>query len=307
MGLFVEARYQPTTPLTLTAGVRAERIQRDTLASNPDPYAPRPAFGVDVRQSVNPRVSAAFLFGSGRTAAVGWTRAHAAAGTGIRPPDAFEIAFTDNPGLKPERSRSVEAGVDQALVRERLVVGATAFYNRYDDLIVAVGTALKDASQYMTDNISNARSKGVELSAALRTGHGLSARLSYTFLDTAVLAVDGLGSAPPPFAVGQPLLRRPRHAASLDLVYTRSAVTAFARVGARSRALDVEPTNGTFGGLFYNPGFTVVDAGASWRLASGVEIFGRVGNLFDRHYEETYGFPALGRNATIGVRLAAGR
>ena len=68
MGLFAEARYQPATPLTLTAGVRAERIQRDMLASNPDPYAPRPAFGVDVRESVNPRVSAAFLFGAGRAA-----------------------------------------------------------------------------------------------------------------------------------------------------------------------------------------------------------------------------------------------
>jgi outer membrane cobalamin receptor len=307
VGLFAEARYQPTRPVTLTAGVRGERIQRDTLASNPDPFAPRPAFGVDVIESVNPRVSAAYLFGAGRTASVGWMRVHAAAGTGIRPPDAFEIAFTDNPGLKPERSRSVEAGVDQSLAREHLLLGATAFYNRYDDLIVAVGTALKDASQYLTDNISNARSKGIELSAALRTGRSLSARLSYTFLDTGVLAVDGLGTAPPPFDVGQPLLRRPRHSASLDLIYTRREVTAFARVGSRSRALDVEPTNGTFGGLFYNPGFTVVDAGASWRLAPDVEFFGRVGNLLDRHYEETYGFPALGRNVVIGVRLAAGR
>ena len=38
-----------------------------------------------------------------------------------------------------------------------------------------------------------------------------------------------------------------------------------------------------------------------------VELVGRVGNLLNRQYEETYGFPALGRNATIGVRIAAGR
>ena len=61
------------------------------------------------------------------------------------------------------------------------------------------------------------------------------------------------------------------------------------------------------GGLFYNPGFTVVDAGASWRIVPAVEVIGRVGNLFDRHYEETFGFPALGRNFMIGVRVAAGR
>jgi outer membrane cobalamin receptor len=306
-GLFAEARYQPETMVTLTAGVRAERIQRDRLGASLDPYAPRPTFGVDVRTSVNPRVSAAFLAGSGRPDVVGWTRVHAAAGTGIRPPDALEIAFTDNADLKPERSRSVEAGVDQAMAHEHLLLGATAFYNRYDDLIVAVGPAIQDASQYRTDNISNARSQGVELSAALRAGRSLSARLSYTFLDTAILAVDGLGTAPPPFEVGAPLLRRPRHAASLDLTYTRGSVTTFARAGARSRTLDVEPSYGTYGGLFFNPGFTVVDAGASWRLGSGVEVFGRVGNLLDRHYEETYGFPALGRDAMIGVRIASGR
>lgn len=306
-GVFAEARYQPLAPLTLTAGVRAERIERDMLAQSLDPYSPRPAFGTDTRTSVNPRISAAFLVAGSRTGTFGWTRLHAAAGTGIRAPDAFEIAFTDNPGLKPERSRSVEAGVDQAALHERLVLGATLFYNRYDDLIVAVGPALADASHYRTDNISNAGSRGAELSAALCTAWGLSARVSYTFLDAEILAVDRVGEAPPPFHVGDSLLRRPRHTGALDVTFTRRRLTAFGRVGSRARTLDIEPSYGTYGGLFFNPGFTVVDAGASWRIASMVEVIGRVGNLFDRRYEETFGFPALGRNATIGVRIAAGR
>src|SRR4029078_9639519 len=67
------------------------------------------------------------------------TRLHASAGTGIRPPDAFEIAFTDNPSLKPERSRSLDVGVSQT-VTDRLGVDTTYFYNRYDDLIVATGS-----------------------------------------------------------------------------------------------------------------------------------------------------------------------
>jgi outer membrane receptor protein involved in Fe transport len=172
---------------------------------------------------------------------------------------------------------------------------------------VAVGPALADASHYRTDNISNAASRGSELSAALRTAWGLSARVSYTFLDTEILAVDRLGTAPPPFQAGDPLLRRPRHSGALDLTFTRRRVTAFGRVGSRARALDIEPSYGTYGGLFFNPGFTVVDIGASWRVASIVEVIGRVGNVFDRRYEETFGFPALGRDATIGVRIAAGR
>lgn len=307
-GLFAEARYQPSAPLTVTLGVRAERIERDRLGQSPDPYSPRPVFGTDVQTAVNPRVSAAFLIAGARAGAVGWTRLHAAAGTGIRPPDGLEIAFTDNPGLKPERSRSVEAGVDQALVRERVVVGLTAFDNRYDDLIVAVGPALADASRYRTDNISNARARGLEMSIDARAPWGLGVHAAYTFLDTGILAVDRVaGVAPAPYQIGDPLLRRPRHVASLDLAYGRGRLSAFARAGARSRTLDVEPTWGTYGGLFYNAGFTVVDAGASWKVAHGVDVFGRVGNLFGRAYEETFGYPALGRNVMIGVRVAAGR
>ena len=306
-GLFAEARYQPLAPLTFTAGVRVEHLVRDAMPASSDYFSPRPALPEDARWSANPRFSAAFLLAGPREGALGWTRIHGAAGTGIRAPDALEIAFTDNPALLPERSRSVEAGVDQALLRERLIVGATAFFNRYDDLIVAVGPALADASRYRTDNISNARAQGAELSAAFRAGWGLTARASYTFLDTEILAVDSLDEAPPPFVGGDPLLRRPRHLASLDLTFARGSLTAFGHVGGRSHTLDVEPTYGTWGGLFTNPGFSSVDVGASWRIVRAVEVIGRIGNLFNRSYEETFGFPALGRNAMIGVRVAAGR
>ncbi len=71
--------------------------------------------------SVNPKIAAAWVVSPGYAAAgaQAWTRLRASAGTGIRPPDAFEIAFTDNPALKPERSQSFEVGVTQALAAAR--------------------------------------------------------------------------------------------------------------------------------------------------------------------------------------------
>ena len=135
----------------------------------------------------------------------------------------------------------------------------TAFRNDYDDLIVAVSRALQDASRFRTDNISNARAQGVELSAAWRSRWGLTARAAYTWLDTAILAVDRTGAAPPPFSAGDPLVRRPRHQGSLRLTYVRSRLTGFLDVGGRGRALDIEPNYGAFGGLFTVPGFTVVE------------------------------------------------
>ena len=301
-GYFAELRQDLGPSMALTAGLRLEHFRREALEGNP--FA-RPAFPEDTTTSLNPRVSWVWRAISGESGTPE-TRLHVSAGTGIRAPDVFEIAFTDNPELQPERSRSVEAGVSQRLRPLDVSVQLTGFYNRYDDLIVAVGTSLRDASRYRTDNISNARSRGVELAADWRSSWGLLVRGAYTWLDTEVLAVDGSSVAPPPFAPGDPLIRRPSHRGSLAAQLTLPRVTAFAEMSARGRTLDVEPNLGAGAGLFENPGHAVVDAGVSTRLTRHAELFARALNLLDRRYEETLGYPAPSRRGMVGVRLAVG-
>jgi outer membrane cobalamin receptor len=308
-GYFAEGRWRASDRLFVTGGLRVDDIRRHALEAFPDLFSPRPALPRDTVVSVNPRIAAAWFV---TPVTANYTRLRAAAGTGIRPPDAFELAFTDNPSLRPERSASAEAGLEQALAGGRVVLEATAFANEYDDLIIAVGS-FAESSRYRTDNISNARARGLELSAAARarlatrTPVHLDARVGYTFLSTEVLAVDNGRSAPPPFEVGEPLLRRPRHQFSADLGLQVGRLAAFVRGGGRGRALDVEPNWGTFGGLYESAGYQVWHAGAAWRLAPRLDLFGRVTNLFDRAYEEAFGFPALGRGASAGLRVAAGR
>ncbi len=304
--VFGEARWSSRDRLFVTAGVRVDDIRRAALPGLASPFSPRPPFDADHVVSTNPRIAAAWV---ARPDVSSTTKLRAAAGTGIRPPDGFEIAFTDNPSLAPERSRSVEAGVDQELVGGRAVAQATVFANDFDDLIVAVGR-FNGSSRYRTDNISNARSRGLELASTWRGAAGgvdLQARVTYTFPSTDILAVDNANAAPPPFEVGDPLLRRPRHQWALDIGGARGPATFWVRGGGRARVLDVEPTLGTFGGLFETPGYAVWNAGASWTLGRGIEVFGRLENLFDRAYEEAFGYPALPRGAMIGVRVAASR
>ena len=302
IGAFGEVRQQVGARVSLTAGLRVDSIRRDALEGDPFAFIPRPPFAEDTVNSVNPRASASVVVWQDASGTPR-TKLRVSAATGIRPPDAFEIAFTDNPSLEPERSRSVDASVSH-VVTTALTADASLFFNRYDDLIVAVGGALSGASRFRTDNVSNARARGLELGLAWRGPQGVTARGSYTFLDTEVLAVDNTGAAPPPFTVGDPLLRRPRHQGSLDLLWTRKALSAFAEVRARGVVLDVEPSFGASGGLFESAGYTVVDVGASWRFAHGVEAFARALNLLDRPYEEFLGYPALGRVGVVGVRVA---
>jgi outer membrane cobalamin receptor len=306
-GFFGEVRWNRQSHLFVTAGVRAERIARDTLPGN---GFSRPDFDKDVVNSVNPKIGVAWFV---RSATDGtFTKLRASAGTGIRPPDGFDIAFTDNPNLKPERSRTVEGGIDQSLAGGRASIEATVFYNRYQDLIVAVGS-FEQSSRYQTDNISNARARGVELFGTMRARTtwrvpiDFNVRVGVTLLDTEILAVDGSSDAPPPFTPGDRLLRQPGRQLATELTVRAGRFSGFVTAGGRSKTTDVDPSLGTFGGLFDAPGYAVVNTGAAWRATNNVELFARITNLFDRSYEEALGFPALRRGAVAGLRLVAGR
>ena len=297
---FGELRFDPTTRLSVTGGVRVDHIRLNALAG--DAFG-RPTFTDQTEVSANPRVSLGWYV---RPADVtdDWTRLRVSAGTGIRPPGAFEIAFTDNPALKPERTRSFDVGLEQALASGRIVVEATAFYNRYNDLIVSVGQSFQDASQFRTDNLDNSLARGLELAASARTAQGFEARATYTWLGTEVLELDAAdGQAKAGFEVGDPLLHRPRHQGSLELSFTQPRFSVFTSLGARGRTRDIDPTFGTFGGLFDNPSYAVVDIGGSLRATAGLEFIARIQNLLDNDYEEAFGFPALGRSFIAGVRV----
>jgi outer membrane cobalamin receptor len=309
LGGFAEVRQDVGGRASLTAGVRVDDIRRAALDGDPNAFSPRPAFPALSVTSVNPRVAARVVVWSDE-AGHARTTLRASAGTGIRPPDAFEIAFTDNPALEPERSRSADAGVTHVVFGRAdaarygsLTVGVTGFHNRYDDLIIAVGSSFRDRSRYRTDNISNARARGVEVESAWRAPAGLTARLAYTWLDTEVLEVDDADTAPPPFEVGDALVRRPRHSGSLDLTWTLGRLAAFSTFRVRSSVLDVEPSFGSFGGLFTAPGFAVLDGGASWQVTRHVTAFARGLNLLDREHEEAYGYPSPGRLGMVGLRV----
>jgi outer membrane cobalamin receptor len=306
LGLFAEGRWDPRARVAVTAGVRLERIERGALAA--DFFGSRPALPDDVIWSVNPKVSAVWFLRGDRSsdASAGWTRIRGGAGTGIKPPTVFELGFTDNPSLAPERSRSADVGIEHAFPRTPLVIDATAFFNRYDDLIVSVGTGLGGASSFRTDNIANASAAGLELGVRWLGPQGLSFRASHTFLRTRVLAVDRVpGAAPAPYQVGDWLIRRPRHAYSIEGRIDRGRLQGFVALNGRGRILDVEPNLGA--PAMNADGYVVASAGASFRIARQLEGYARVTNLFDRDYEDALGYPALARSASVGVRVAVGR
>ena len=101
--------------------------------------------------------------------------------------------FTDNPNLKPERSRSFDLGIEQALAGAALDRWTlTWFSNSYDDLIVAVPHRDRRCQPRTARTTSPTRARAGSSSARARASHGgVAVRGSWTWLDTEVLGVDG--------------------------------------------------------------------------------------------------------------------
>jgi outer membrane receptor protein involved in Fe transport len=309
LAYFVENRWSPSRRVFLITGVRLDNLRTHSLPS--DAYGSRPFMPDSSVVKVNPRISLSYIAREADSrSAAGGTRIHGSFGTGIRPPDGFELAFTNNPGLKPERSISFDAGVEQNLFASRAVLDATYFFNRFQDQIVTLGGSMTNLSSYHSANLKNSRAQGLEASIRMQPVRSLEIGGQYTYLDSSILALDGASTANAPFQVGQRLLRRPRNSASCNVTYRYRNLTLNTNAYIRGTTLDVDPSYGlsacSFGMpcFFDNKGYTRADAGFSYRMPHGVEIYGKVNNLLNRKYEEVFGYPAMHANFMAGMKFA---
>ena len=305
---FAENRWNPTSRLFLTTGLRVDDLQTDALP--PDGFGSRPFLPASSVVKANPRVAAAYLLRqSSSSEAFGASRLHGSFGTGIRAPNGFDLAFTNNPNLKPEKNTSVDAGIEQRFLSDRAVLDVSYFYNRFKDQIVVLGGNLQNLSTFTSDNLANSRAQGLETSLRLRPFRSLELAAQYTWLDSAILALDGSTLAQTPFAVGQPLLRQPRSSAAYNLTWRHNRLMLNTNALIRGGVLDVEPNDGTFACslgfpcLFRTGGYVVANAGFSYELPGGLEIYGRLNNFTNEKYEEVLGFPALHLNFMTGIRF----
>jgi len=297
IAVYAENRYEIADRLFLSAGLRAEFFR---TADIPGDGFSRPPFPENNISRVNPKLSAAYVAGGG-------TRFHGSFGMGLRPPSGFELAFTNNPALKPERTRSLDAGVEHKF-GNLLTVDGTYFYNHYYDLIVTLGGSLATLSHYKSGNLANSQAQGAEFSARLRPARWVFVTGSYTLLETRILSLDGSNNqAPLPFTVGQQLTRRPENSGNLVATFTQGRITADLSCYLRGRTLFEEPNYGASNGLFWNNGFSNVGVNLNYALGHGVTAYGNLRNALNRDYEEIFGFPSPKLNFVAGLKWTIAR
>jgi len=309
LAFFAENRWSPTHRLYLTTGFRVDDLRTNSLPAGD--YGARPLLPPSTVVKVNPRVAAAYMLRESHGGAMDGTRLHASFGTGIRPPDGFNLAFTNNPHLKPETSISFDTGIEQRFFQGKAVLDLTYFNNHFKDQIVTLGGSLTNLSSFTSDNLGNSRAQGAEISFQVHPLKSLQMSVEYTRDGTAVLSLNGSSLALAPLQVGQQLIGQPRNSGAYNLTWRHGNLMLNTNAYIRGPVLDVEPNDGlgacsyfSLPCLFPDKGYVRVDGGFSYRLPRGVEIYGRLDNLVDQRYEEVLGYPSLPFNFLAGVRFS---
>ncbi len=224
-------------------------------------------------------------------------RLRAAAGTGLAAPTNFELfgfdpsSFVGNPNLRPESSGGWEAGADLTPSSRRYSLSLTYFHSVLKDEIF---TAFLPGFLSTPENRTTLSTQdGIEASASARLGDSLTAHAAWTHLS----AQEG---------GGLPEIRRPDDSGSTDLTWkapgARTSATLTVRYTGQFRDFDFTDPNAFPTPRRVMPAYTLVALSVSHKIGEGMELFGRVDNLFDQAYQEQYTARSPGRTAVIGVR-----
>jgi vitamin B12 transporter len=207
-------------------------------------------------------------------------------GTGFKAPSLFQLysAF-GNLNLQSEDSIGWDAGFEQLLAGGKGAFGATYFRNDFENLIVF------DSPTRSYQNVNEATSHGVEVVGSWSPVQALILRANHTVTNSEDKST------------GLELIRRPKHKSGA------SAGWDFGKGDAHLGAVYV----GKRDDLNFNAfpasrvtlgSYTLVNAGASFEVLPHFRVFGRVENVFDREYEEVFGFGTPGRAFYAGARAS---
>jgi outer membrane cobalamin receptor len=244
-----------------------------------------------------PRAAAAFRARGGEAPLT----LRASAGTGVKEPSFFEsygVSFyaQGNPDLRPERSRTFDAGLEQRLFGDRLRAEATFFHHDYRDQI-AYHVVDPATFQGSWTNLGRTRARGLEVVAEVAPVPALRFLAEYTLLDGEVITSGR--DFDPVYAAGRPLLRRPRHQGTLSARWRGARASA----GADLLLVGKRGDSDFLGlGLEQNDGYARLDARLRLGPWRALEVLVAAENLLDQQYQEVLGYPALGRVLRVGLR-----
>ncbi len=216
-------------------------------------------------------------------------------GEGFKAPSLFQLhSDFGNSILDPERSRSMDLGLDYVAQSGGHTASVTLFRRDSSDLIdfvscFGVSDGICEDRPFGTyDNFGRARSQGIEVEGRFRPARVLEAGLAYSFIDS-----DNRDT-------GSALARRPHHALTLtsDWEVHQDGLSLGIDLRVVSRSFDDVANRVRLGG------YALADIRAEFPLQGKLTLYGRVENLWGETYQTAAGYASQGRAAFLGVRAS---
>ena len=219
------------------------------------------------------------------------TKLRASAGTGAKAPSLFQrYSEYGTPGLRPERSFGIDAGIDQSFLDGRVSVSVTGFHNRLKSLIDfdfggpgSPCLATQVFGCYV--NVNRAETSGVEVSARASLIDGY---LGLVGNYTQLRAVD--------LATGKALPLRAPHQGRVALQITPLP------------GLLIEPSVTFASARFSSPGernrlapYARFDVHAEYAVSEHFKVHARVENIADARYQDVRDYGTTGRAFYAGL------
>ncbi len=217
--------------------------------------------------------------------------------SGFKAPSLYEqFSAYSNPvaTLNPESAQGWEVGADQPLLHGRVRASLTYFDRRTHNLIDFFD-CFGVVSVACTDRAAQG---GYYLNVGHASGSGLEAEIAARVLDTLSVSANYTNLTAKDLDSGLPLARRPHVEANAVVTWSPDPdVTLGGSVGYVGPRFDdafasVPLSDHTLFNLF-----------GSYQLTEQWQLFARVENLLDKHYEPVSGYGAPGRAVFGGVRL----
>lgn len=209
-------------------------------------------------------------------------------GTGFKAPSLAQLYDSswgsNNPNLKPEKSKSWDVGFDKTFAFLQSKLGVSWFHNTYTDLISS-----SFATHWQNTNIAHAQSSGLGLNLSVIPSKDLTISTNYTYTKTRD-------------DQGQELLRRPQNQFNVSGDYRLSATVKLGAeltyVGSRQDYINITGPKGEVGGYY------LVNMTGSYDINKSLQLFARVNNLFDRSYQNVSGYNNPGIATYAGIKAS---
>jgi len=210
--------------------------------------------------------------------------------TGFKAPSVYQLygQYGANPDLKPEKSNTVEGGVQWFSPDKRFDIRAVAFQRTIEDVIIY---------GYPTyTNFDKQNDHGFEIEPSVVLSEKLRVKAFYSFVTGEVTNSNGTENN---------LLRRPKNSFGINVGY---------QVNAKLFVSGNLKTFGQRSDRYFNlttfatddvtlEAYALLDAYVEYKLGSHIKVFADAKNILNQKYSEVAGYNTLGFNLNAGINL----